>query len=299
MTDRILDLSESPARLSAENGNLVIERGEEPPVKVPFKELTAVVCAHPQIRISLAVLAELAANGVLLVACGRDRNPAAMSLPLKHHFLQAERYAAQAAARKALRKRLWKQLVRAKVKAQHCLLDETGAQTGLLALVPAVASGDAKNIEAQASRRYWPALFGPEFRRVRDAGGINALLNYGYAVLRAMVTRAICGAGLNPTLGLHHKNRYNPFCLADDLMEPFRPIVDRAVWTWCRQRGLPPELGPDSKRMLLEPLIARYACQGESRTLFNWLALASASLADVFEGHADTLRLPEFQANTP
>lgn len=292
MFNRILDLSESPARLAVRLENLVVEREGQPETTIPLRELAAVIVAHPQVSFTHAALAGLAATGSAFVVCDGKRLPAGMLLPVQAHFLQAERFAAQAAAGKALKKRLWKQLVRAKVLAQHRLLEELGSEVSLKAFAERVRSGDPENLEAQASRRYWPQILGPSFRRERDAEDANRLLNYGYAVLRALTARALCGAGLHPTLGLHHRNRYDAFCLADDVMEPYRPIVDRATEKLVKERGLAVPLDGQSKRALLEAISERFQWQEESRTLFDWLARAAVSLGEVYEGLSKKWQLP-------
>ncbi|MFH0937841.1 MAG: type II CRISPR-associated endonuclease Cas1 [Planctomycetota bacterium] len=166
----------------------------------------------------------------------------------------------------------------------------------LLDLREQVHSGDPQNIEAQAARRYWLALFGENFRRDRDADDQNRLLNYGYAILRATVARAICAAGLHPSLGLHHHNRYDTFCLASDLMEPFRPLVDNVVVQYIRQHGSNAPLDKAAKAALLAPITARYTADGESRTLFDLLARVASSLTDVYMEEGKELYLPELLA---
>lgn len=260
---------------------------------IPLDDIAVVVAAHPQVSFTLAVLSGLSASGALLVACDEKRQPAAMMLPLAVHHLQTERYGAQAQISQPVRKRLWRQIVRAKIEAQARLLEErTGANLGLRAMAARVRSGDSGNLEAQAARIYWRALLGDGFRRSPEGEGVNPLLNYGYAVLRAAVARAICAAGLHPTFGLHHRNRYDAFCLADDLMEPFRPLVDAFAATLAEEHGERVALDRDTKRSLLEPLLGRYVDQGESRTLFDWLARMAFSLAAVVDGTAEKLEIP-------
>lgn len=298
MTDRILDLSECPARLRVRNNQLVIAREGTDDVSLPLADLAVLVVSHPQVTYTQAVLAGLAAAGGVFVACDAACMPVAMLLPLTGHHVQTERFAAQARAPRPVCKRLWRQLIRAKVRAQAALLEELhGDDHGLKPLSTRVRSGDPSNIEGQASRRYWPALFAdPNFRRRRENPDQNALLNYGYAVLRAIVARAICAAGLHPSLGLHHHNRYNGYCLADDLMEPFRPLVDRIVYAFVKEHGVPAELTPTVKRELLTPLTGRVMLDGEQRTLFDVLGTVAASLAEVFMGNARRLTLPELSA---
>lgn len=304
MTERILDLSECPAKLRVRYSQLVIEREHTEAVSLPLAEVAVVLVSHPQASLTQAVLAGVAAAGGALVACDRASLPVGMMLPLNGHHVQAARFAAQARAPLPVRKRLWKQIVRAKVRAQGAVLAElVGADRGLPALAARVGSGDPANVEARAARRYWAALFGDGFRRKRQRADENLLLNYGYAVLRAIVGRAVCAAGLHPSLGVHHHHRGNAFCLADDLMEPFRPIVDRAVVRSIRdgtiraggeEDGRPRyELSPSVKRALIAPLVGRVVLDGRQSTLFAAASAAAASLAAVFLGQADRLTLPD------
>jgi len=295
MTERIIDLSEEGASLSVRHAQLVIQRDDDK-VTVPLNELAALIVAHPGVHYTHAVLTGICAQGGAVVLCNEKRMPTGMLLPIEAHFTQAERFAEQASASLPTKKRLWKQLVRAKVTAQGRLLKETkGDDCGIMELARRVRSGDTGNVEAQASRRYWPALFGEDFTRDPDLGGVNSLLNYGYAVLRAMVARAICAAGLHPSLGLHHHNRYNPFCLADDLMEPFRPVVDNAVFSLAVSSGDSATLSKYTKRALIKALTdKRFTLEVESRTLFDILARLASSLAEVFAGERSKLLLPSF-----
>jgi CRISPR-associated protein Cas1 len=168
-----------------------------------------------------------------------------------------------------------------------------GSDSGLSALVSQVKSGDPQNVEARAARRYWPALFGDEFRRDRDGEPPNNMLNYGYAVLRAIVARAICASGLHPSIGLHHHNRYDAFVLADDIMEPLRPVVDRAVAEYVNQYGNDIQLDRQAKSALILPLLGRFRVEGESRTLFDIVSKTAISLVAVFTGERKNLYLPE------
>jgi len=292
---RILDISDSGARLSLRHQQLVIDRHGNGTVTVSVAELAVVVLANPQISLSQPVLASLAAHGGVLIACDERRLPVGLYLPLQNHSVQTERMAAQAAAPLPMRKRLWRQIVRAKITAQaQVLLELRETDAGLRALLPRVHSGDPANVEAQAARRYWGVLFpGIDFRRDVDAPDHNQMLNYGYAVLRAIVARALCAAGLHPSLGVHHHNRYNAFCLADDLMEPLRPVVDRAVAQYVDRVGRPADLDSGARHDLLSALMGRCLCNGEARSLFDVAAIAASSLAAVFLGERQDLDLPE------
>jgi len=295
MTERIIDISDQPARLHVNLERLMIERDGAEPEAIPLADVAVLVVSHPQVTYTHAVLSGLAAAGAAFITCDQRRMPVGMLLPLAGHSVQAERFALQAQAAEPTKKRLWQQVVRAKLSAQARLLsDLRGTDLGLAAMARRVRSGDPDNLEAQASARYWPALFpDPTFRRNVDGEDQNRLLNYGYAVLRAIVARAICASGLHPSLGIHHHNRYDAFCLADDLMEPFRPLVDRAVVRYTEARGPDAPLDRQAKAALLEALTGRLTLKGESRTPFDVAARAAASLAAVFEGTRKNIVLPD------
>jgi CRISPR-associated protein Cas1 len=294
VTNRILDLSDSPARLSTRLGLLVVRRDYAEEVTVPLGDVAVLVVAHAQVSYTHAVLAELMQAGGAFVTCDDKRLPVGMLLPLNGHFAQVERFAAQAALKLPVKKRLWRQLVRAKLAAQGRLLQATaGSDYGLTELAKTVRSGDPANVEAQGARRYWSALFPDRgFRRDRAEGELNALLNYGYAVLRAIVARGICAAGLHPSLGLHHHNRYSGYALADDLMEPLRPLVDRTAYRLL-QAGVELTHSSAIKRELLAGLARPIPCHGEERSLFDVAARLAASLARVTLGKSARLSIAE------
>jgi len=295
MTDRIVDISESAATLNVRYSQLVIESEGGAEVTTPLAELAVLVISHPRVLMTQAVIAGLAENGGSVVICGDKYLPTAMMLPLQTHTTQTERFAKQAQASLPLRKRLWQQIVKGKIRAQgRTLRDLHGNDAGLLALAERVRSGDVGNLESQASRRYWPLVFGyPKFRRGSEGPDQNNHLNYGYAVLRAMVARALCGAGLHPSLGLQHHNRYDAFCLANDLMEPFRPIIDRAVYGWIQDHDPALPLDRAAKAFLTAAVTQRYELDGESRTLFDLIGRAASSLARAFMGESKQLQIPE------
>ena len=274
---------------------------EEPPARVeihtvPLEEIAVVVVSHPQVTYSHAVLPGLAAAGAILIACDSKHMPAAMMLPLVTHSVQTERFAAQAKASVPTCKRLWQQFVKAKLEAQAQLLEyRSGNDHGLRALATEVRSGDPENLEGRGARLYWPALFGEAFRRDREAQDLNRHLNYGYAVLRAITARAVCAAGLHPSLGIHHHNRYDAFCLADDVMEPFRPLVDRVVATLRDRYGPDLPMDRDAKRALLTSLLERYEFEEETRTLFDWVNRTASSLASVICEEAEKVDLPRLR----
>ncbi|MBI5696396.1 MAG: type II CRISPR-associated endonuclease Cas1 [Nitrospirae bacterium] len=294
MTERIVDISDSPARLSVSLDRLVIHADTGEAV-VPFEDLAVLVVSHPNVSYTHAVLSGLCARGGILVTCNDKRLPTGMLLPLEGHFTQGERFAAQASSSVPTNKKLWRQVVKAKIKAQGGLLASIrGHDHGLRDMAGKVLSGDSSNMEAQASRRYWPALLGDGFHRMDSGDGRNGALNYGYAVLRAMVARAVCAAGLHPSLGIHHHNRYDAFRLADDLMEPYRPIVDAAVAAMSDGGGCNIGLDREAKSVIIRALtLSRFSLDGESRTLFDLAGRTASSLSAVFEGKGDRLAIPE------
>lgn len=279
--ERIIDISDSAVSLHVRDAQLRIRLEHGGEVTTPLSELAALVISNPAVTMTQAVIAGLAENGGAAVICDRKHLPAAVMLPVQAHVTQTERFAAQARMSAVLRKRLWQQIVRAKIGAQaRLLLELHGADGGLAAMAARVCSGDSTHLESQAAQRYWPLVFAdPHFRRGREGPDQNAHLNYGYAVLRAIVARAVCGAGLHPSLGLQHHNRYDPFCLANDLMEPFRPVVDRAVYGWIQDHDPAAPLDKQAKAWLIAPLMAAYVWEGESRSLFDLVARTAASLA--------------------
>lgn len=299
MRNRIVEISENPARLRIERRQLVIDMEPEPR-RVPLEDLAAVIVAHPQVSYTQSVLSELAAAGGAFVTCDRSRMPVGLLLPMAGNFIQGERFRRQMEMKQPVRKRLWQQIVRGKIAMQGALLRERlDTDAGLLALLPSVRSGDPSNVEARAARRYWTALFGSDFRRDRDAADHNRLLNYGYAVLRAATARAICAAGLHPSVGLHHHNRYNSWCLADDLMEPYRPLVDRAVARLVDEADRVPEIDQPTRAALIGSLTGCVRMEGETWTLFDALSRMCASLVQAVAGEGNPMLLPEGFADAP
>ena len=295
MIDRIVEVSEGPARLSIRLDQLVIEPEGGTTVTTPVSELAALVVTHPRVQLTQSVISRISMAGGAVVFCDDKYQPAAMTLPLQAHFVQTERYSRQAQLSAPARKRLWQQIVRAKIRAQsRALLELHGSDEGLSNMAQRVRSGDPDNIEGQAARRYWPLLFqNPRFRRGSEGPDQNTHLNYGYALLRAAVARALCANGLHPSFGLQHHNRYDSFCLASDFMEPFRPLVDKKVAQWVREHDPAEPLDRRTKQVLLSVLADRYEAEGEERSLFDLLARAGASLVRVILGQDSILQIPE------
>lgn len=302
MTDRVLDFSLEPARLSIRNALLVVEIGGVEKGAIPCEEIAAVLISHRQVTFTQSVLSELAKAGAITLTCDEKFMPAAMVLPVDAHHAQAERFRQQAALGLPRKKRLWQSVVRAKIRAQaSAMLAVTGSDQGLNALVAKVTSGDTANVEARAARRYWSRIFGADFTRSDPEDARNSFLNYGYAVLRAITARAICGAGLHPSFCLFHSNVHNPFGLADDLMEPFRPVVDRVAVHLASQAAAANrqcELAPEIKHQIIAAVVGRYEADGELRSLTDILVRVAQSLAAVIMGARESLWLPEWNPVT-
>lgn len=227
MPGRVVEIAEDGRHLSVLRGFLVVEADQQELGRVPLDDIACLVVNAHGVTYTNNLLVALAKRGAGMVLCGANHNPVAWVWPLVGHHAQTARMRAQLGATRPLCKRLWQTIVQAKIDQQRAVLEALGRRSeGFRLLARQVKSGDPENIEAQAARRYWPLLFGPEFRRDRSLPGVNSLLNYGYTVLRSATARAVVAAGLHPSLGLHHRNRVNDMCLVDDLMEPFRPVVD-------------------------------------------------------------------------
>lgn len=293
MLKRTLVIS-NPHHLSVRNKQLVLDNkdtGERN--QAPIEDIGCLLLDQQGITLTQAVISELTLNNVAVVFCDEKHLPASMLLPLESHHLPNQRLRQQLDASEPLRKQLWQQTVKAKLRNQAALLDYIGKSgEPLRKWATQVRSGDAGNREAVASRYYWRSLFGDEFKRDRYGEPPNNLLNYGYAILRANIARSLVGSGLLPALGIHHHNKYNAFCLADDVMEPFRPFVDRAVWERAQQ-GISSEITREDKAALLQVLSVDTVLGEEKSPLSIALNTVSANLAKCFEGIEKNLMYPQ------
>jgi CRISP-associated protein Cas1 len=264
---------------------------------VPMEDIGVVVVEDLSVTISGHALCRLNQQGAAVVLCDERHHPSSMLQSLEGHSTHAEILRSQIDAKPAVAKRLWKQTVRAKILNQAFLLDAVG-QGGVQALRRAadqVKTGDADNREAVASRIYWSRLFGSkDFKRAPDGLPPNGLLNYGYAVLRAAAARALVSSGLYCAIGIHHRNRYNAFALADDFMEPYRPFVDEAV-VRLMANGADGAVDNDAKRAMLNVLTSDVFFSNTKRPLMNGLSLSSASLARCFEGKDKEILYPSIR----
>lgn len=295
MIKRTVEISRQAVHLSVRQGQLRLLGRDDPSTPIatiPCEDIGLLIVDEWGTTYTHAAVAELLAHDAAFIVCGKNHLPAGLLLPLADHTQVVWRVHDQIAVKKPVKKRLWQQIVRAKVRAQAANLAEGSLPRGkLLALAGEVRSGDPTNVEAQAAKIYWGALFAPlPFRRDPDGDGVNALLNYGYAIMRASVARAIVAAGLMPALGIHHSNRANAFCLADDLVEPLRPIVDgrvrELVGGGCTQ------INPEAKRGLLQLLTIEVRLGDQTGPLMVALHRYAASLVRCFEGAANRLLIP-------
>jgi len=294
MLGRIVEIANDNRHLFVSRGFMVIREtdGEKNELgQVPLDDIAAVVANAHGLSYTNNLLVALAERGAPFVLCGPNHNPVGMIWPVDGHSTQAGRYDAQLSATKPLHKRLWSSIVKSKLNQQAAALEAAGAPVApLSALVPKVRSGDPDNIEAQGARRYWQLLFGEDFRRDRQAGGLNGLLNYGYTVLRAATARAIIAAGLHPSLGIHHANQGNAMRLADDLMEPYRPFVDLLAWQLrCQDMA---EVNPETKRIMVRGLYDDLMTDAGATPMQVSVQKLATSLAHVYLGEREQLDLP-------
>lgn len=294
MIGRIIEVADDRRHLFLSRGFLVVQdtEGERKELgQVPLDDITAVIANAHGLSYTNNLLVALAERCAPFVLCAANHNAVGMVWSIEGNFQQAKRFDAQIAAKQPLIKRLWTEIVKSKLQQQAAALAAAGAPfVPLSALVRKVRSGDPDNFEAQGARRYWGLLLGDDFRRDQQAGGLNAMLNYGYTVLRAATARAVVAAGLHPTIGLHHSNAGNAMRLVDDLMEPFRPVMDLKVWQLHRQgEGA---VTPESKRALVRTLYDDMQTSAGATPVMVCAQKLATSLAQVFMGEKDKLDLP-------
>ena len=300
----------NPAYLSLRNEQLVIRLPEvekanlpeaikqESTRTIPIEDIGVMVLDNKRITITQGVLAALLDNTVAVIICDNKRMPTGMLLPLSGNTLYQERFRNQVEAAVPLRKQLWQQTVKAKIENQaFCLQKNTSKSFAPLhVLARSVRSDDADNNEAQAAAYYWKNIFPnlPDFTRDKDGIPPNNLLNYGYAILRAVIARALVGSGLLPVYGIHHHNRYNAYCLADDIMEPYRPFVDDLVIKTTNKKEIPAELTTELKQEMLMIPILDVLIGGKRSPLMIAAGQTTASLAKCYNGESRNITYPSF-----
>ena len=292
----------NPAYLSLKNSQLVVKipnaEGDDTVRTIPIEDIGFVILDNPQITITHGTLGALVENNTAVVTCDNRHMPTGLLLPTEGNSTQSERYRNQIEASQPLRKQIWQQTVQAKIRNQAAALEKRrGKEFGnMLAWADDVRSGDSENLEARAAVFYWDNLFAVEidkFRRDPDGDMPNSLLNYGYAILRAIVARALVGSGLLPTLGVFHRNRYNAYCLADDIMEPYRPYVDLLICELLDTYGMPKEMNRDIKAKLLTLPTIDVVIDGKRSPLMLAVSQTTASLARCYAGEIRKVSYPE------
>ena len=294
MLARIVEIAEDKRHLSVYRGFLVVQSTEGDRAelgRIPLDSIAAVIAHAHGLSYTNNLLVALAQQGAPFVLCAANHHPVGMLLPIDGNFQQAKRFDAQIQASQPTIKRLWADVVKSKLQMQSEVLAKINVPTApLSALIAKVKSGDPQNIEAQGARRYWGLLFGNDFRRDAQAQGVNSMLNYGYTILRATTARAVVAAGLHPTLGLHHSNAGNPLRLVDDLMEPFRPIIDYKVWQLV-QNGCD-EMTPETKKELVMTMYQDMQMTDGKTPVMVCTQKLATSLALIFIGDKNKLELP-------
>lgn len=285
----------NPYHLSTKNKQLVIiDKSTREEKTQAIEDMGFVVFEHPEITFTQSVMQLMAENNTAVVFCDKTHHPASMLLHLDTNQVQTEIFRHQVNASEPLKKQLWQQTVKAKIRNQSNLLAHFNLNDEALKYIcKQVKSGDITNEEAKAARRYWPNLFGRDFTRVRFGSAPNAALNYGYAILRAAIARSLAGSGLHPTLGIHHRNKYNSYCLADDIMEPYRPYIDLAVKNMYDNGMNCATLGKTEKAELLSILSMDIYIEKQKRPLMIGASQTTASLARAYKGEENKIKYPE------
>ena len=288
----------NPAYLKTNNEQLVFENTENgEPVSIPIEDIGVLIIDHQQITITQALIAKLLANNTAFITCDSSHHPTGLLLNLDGNTLQSLKFKAQIEATVPLKKQLWQQTVSCKINNQAMVLEGNRIPVkNLRNWAAEVKSGDSENHEAVAAAYYWKNIFQlfPDFKRERFGTPPNNLLNYGYAILRAVVARSIVASGMLPTLGIFHKNQYNAYCLSDDIMEPYRPFVDKVVLNIVNLNGNFLELTPGMKKDLLHIPAMDVLINKEKSPLMVAVQKTTASLSKCFEGKQRRIEYPEF-----
>lgn len=298
----------NPAYLSLSNHQLVIKLPEveksnlterlkkESVTTIPIEDIGVVVLDHQQITFTQGLLAHLLECNCAVITCDSHHLPIGLQLPLEGNTTQNERFRDQLEASLPLKKQLWQQTIQQKIANQAAVLNQKrGLEVkNMMRWVNEVKSGDTENVEGKAAAFYWKNMFPdvPDFTRGREGCAPNNLLNYGYAILRAIVARSLVASGLLPTLGIHHHNRYNAYCLADDIMEPYRPYVDALVIEITQKMGYPQEITMEHKQLLLTIPALDVTIAEQRSPLMVATAQTTASLYKCFSGECRKILYP-------
>ena len=291
MSLRIIEISENGRHLQCERGFLVVKEKDSELGRIPLDDMAALVGSAKWMSYSHSVLQNLSKRNIPFIVCGENCSPVGILWPIEGNYRQSKVMDAQIEASLPLKKRLWKSVVQSKIRQQSVALEAVGyRRSSFDHYISKVKSGDPENIEAEVASRYWKLLFGADFRRDREEEGINTLLNYGYGIVRAAMARAIMCAGLHPGIGIHHKNQNNPMRLVDDLMEPFRPLVD--IVAWFASKNEPIHLTRQVKAEFVSLLHLKLIGKSESSTCILHMRKLATSLAQVYLGEQSTMIVP-------
>ena len=286
---------ENPARLSLKLAQMVVEL-QDVTRTLPIEDIGVVILDHKQITITHALIDALLANNVAIVTRNDKHLPVGLMLPLDGNTLQSERFRAQIDASEPLKKQMWQQTIVAKILGQaHVLGTQLIEHNNMLKWAKDVRSGDTENMEARAAAFYWRNMFEKD-EFIRDPQGLppNNLLNYGYSIVRAMMARALVGAGLLPTLGIHHHSRYDAYCLADDIMEPYRPFVDMKVLEMWKNGGITSDISSDQKRELLGITTMDVSISGHRSPMMLAIQTTAQSVQKCYSGEARKIIYPDW-----
>lgn len=299
MLNRVLEIADENRYISLDRGFIVIKQGTETLGSVPLDDIAVLLLSAQSITFSKNILNELSERGCITILCGKNYIPKSIVIPIANHSFFTKIVKSQIKASEPLKKRIWQQIIIEKIKNQakalkYCKKEKEAKLIENISKL--VKSGDPDNREAYAARMYWKYLFGNDFIRDKDGKGINSLLNYGYAIIRASMTRAICAHGLIPSLGIHHDNNLNPFCLADDLFELFRPIVDIAVFKITKNDSL--ELIPENKKTLVSLLNVKIHIKEGITTCNQSMHYIVNSYVRALENGKPVIELPNWKGDT-
>ena len=296
---------ENPAILSTKEDQLMITLIKDTDIPdqvksktIPIEDIGVIVFDNKQITFTHGLLNKLIENNAAVITCDEHHMPSSLFMPLNGNTIQVERFMEQLNVSVPLQKQLWQQTVQAKIMNQAWLLKKAGFETEyMLQCARNVKSDDLENHEARAAAYYWYRIFSKfleDFKRGREEADPNNLLNYGYAILRAVVARSLVATGLLPTLGIHHRNRYNAYCLADDIMEPYRAFVDKIVYDIIAEKPANFELNPEMKRRLLAIPVLDVVIDGQRSPLMIAMQRTASSLFFCFSGEKRKLLYPTF-----
>lgn len=295
MLSRVLEIYDENRYLSLNRGFIEVHCGNELLGSVPLDDIGVLLLSAQSVTVTKHILNALSERGAVTVLCGKNYMPQSMVLPVANHYLFAKVVKNQINASIPFNKKIWKQIIIKKIRNQALVLELCGHQDTadyLYKVSGMVKSGDSENKEGYAAKLYWKCLFGPHFIRDRGADGINSLLNYGYAIIRAAMARAVCSSGLLPAFGIHHKNLLNQFCLVDDLFEVYRPLVDYEVFKLLQENKL--EVTPEVKKILAEVLWIKVSTQNGFSPVFQSMQYMANSYVKALDSGEPCIEIPSW-----